>query len=342
MDFSDLLTRMRSISDGVDQYISNGSYLTITSSVDALTDQIVVNECYKIIVDELKLLGVVPIVGLEELLADYHQAEGLLAWRMLLDQENLAPVFRQNTSFKDMVVMLVSSPEIDEAVYLVEFEEIYRRFYPGEPLLERIARNLHHLASSYEFRNLIIATAGLSIPRSNMNEENAELRQAFLKEIGTGRVNFEFAIREILKLDPSLDAEYLEHEIRLYDLEKVQSNIIDDMSWAVITKPETLSESLKQKQDALLFYHHSTTPHHIEYYVTTRKHPTKEQIVELVAHHYDPEKGEAQFQADLSDMLNLATTTHNPTQFVVFDGDDINYALLIGRWCRALYPKDGE
>ncbi len=340
MDLSEKIAQLRVVSENVDQFISNGTYVLKFESSDSITDQTLLNECFKVLVEELGLLGVIPNVEFQELIADYYDAEAIVSIRKILDQNNLIPIFRSNEDFKLAVIYLVSNKEIDESVYFSEFLDIYQIFFPGDSNIGIIRRQEAHFNSNHEFKKYLLSLERLSIPRSSLDESTAEQRALFLKKIVDGRTCFTQAVEAVLRLDPSLDKEYLTHAMNLYDVEKIQGHVLGEMAWAVMTDPETLSETAKQHQRMLLDLHKTTTTHHLEYYLTNRKRPTTEQLVELTAHHFEPGTTRGDFKLAVNDMLNDGTTKMNQFQYSVFETDDIKYILRISQEIAKLYNEE--
>lgn len=339
MDFSEKINQLRVISENVDQYISNGTYLLQFDSVDVINEQILLNECFKVLVDELAFLGIVANVSFDELVSDYYNAEAIISIRKIFDKENLLSIFRSHEEFKTMAVALVFNKEISENVHFSEFLDIYQRTFPGDSNINIVRRLETSFNSNNEFRNYILSLDKLSIPKSSVGESNQKQVADFLLKVVYGRVYFDKAVNAVLRLDPSLDHSYLQHAINMYDVEKIQGSVLHEMAWAVMTDIETLSENMQEKQRSLLESHYTTTPHHVEYYITNRKRPTTEQLVELTAHHFEPDTTEEDFNLAINDMLNLGTSTHNSNSFVVFNADDINYILRIRKEIAKLYNE---
>lgn len=342
MNFSDKINQLRVVSENVDQYISNGTYMLQFDSVDVITEQILLNECFKVLVDELAFLGIIPNVPFDDLISDYYNAEAIISIRKIVDKNNLLPIFRSSPEFKEMVVALVGNKENSENVYFCEFLDIYQRAFPGDSNINIVRRLETCFNSNNEFKNYILALDKLSIPHANIDDNNRSQIADFLLKIVYGRVYFEKAVNAVLKLDPSLDRNYLQHAINLYDVEKIQGHVISDMAWAVMTDPETLHENLQLKQRTLLESHYTSTSHHIEYYITNCKHPTTEQLVELTAHHFEPDSTEETFNLDIKDMLNVGSNNNNPAKFVVFTEDDIHYILRIKKEIAKLYNENRD
>ena len=342
MDFSEQIVKLRDVSETVEQFICTGAYMLRFNSIDSIDSQILLNECYQVLIDELGFLGIISNVSLEELLSDYYNAEAIVSIRKIFDKENLISIFRSCPEFKEMIVNIVSSKDVPESTYFSEFLDAYQRHFPGDSNIVIVSRLETAFNSNNEFRNYILSLEKMSIPRSNMNETNAGMRALFLKKIVEGRVCFDNAVRIILELDPSLDKEYLEHAINLYDVEKIQANVINEMSWAVLTPSDTLDVHLREKQQRILESHYKSTPHHIEYYLVNQKNPTAEQLVELTTHHYEPDSTEEQFKIAVAEMLKKGMSDDNPTKFVVLSIDDSNYVIRISKEILKLYNNNRD
>lgn len=336
MDFAEEISKLRTISESVDQYVANGMYLQKYDSVDMITDQLILNDCYEVLLQELQLIGIVPVVSIEELLSDYYLAEALASVRVLFDKDKLRDIFCTNANFKEMIIAMLDQDNLADENCFSEFLDTYQRFFPGDKNLEIIQRIEHNLNSTFELVNHLDHISHMSIAKSDIPEDMTEMKE-FLNRIVQGREYYEKAIKHILKIDSSLNMDYLDHTIKLYDIEKITGENLNKFCWAVMTDPETLHPEMQKKQNEFLFMHKSSTSHHIEYYIANRKKPTREQLAELVAHHYEPGSTVVEFCKAVEDMLIIGATIKN--SFSVFDENDHGYILRLMREIKTLYTE---
>ena len=313
MDYAEKISELRSVSEVIDSYISNGTYLLKYESTDSITDQSVLNDCYVVIIEELQRMGVLPTVEISELISDYYTADGAVVLRNILDQDNLKELILSKLESSVEFQEIFDSTIIDETDYLQYFIETARKHFPQKEtsVFEPIGRVEHLFFSNIMFKRHVTSILANTVPKSTMSEVTKDIRQKYLWKISLGRDFFKTAIKFLPKeIKDSLDMEYLDHAIRLYDIEKITGSTVDLLCWAVMTDPESLHEDLRKKQDATILSHKSTTPHHIEYFQATRKVPSREQLVELTAHHVEPGCTEEEFWVSVNEMLSVMYPVH--------------------------------
>lgn len=339
MDFLESIEYLRSISEGVDQLISNGAYTLKYDSVTVITDQVILNECYQLVLDELRMMGVVTNWDISEILNDYYQAESIGALRFVLDKDNLKKIFAINPGFCKACSAFLDNDEIMESRYFSEFLDTYQHHFPGDRHMEVISRLEDAFSGTFEFRHYLRHLIQSSRLKTILDSADMTLVSAFLKKIADGRDCYEKAVLQVMRLDPSLDKEYMTHSVAQYDMEKISHHVIKPLSWAVMTDESTLSEEQKKTQKEIIWTHTSTTLHHIEYYLYHMKNPSKENLVELTAHHFEPESSEEKFMDDVNEMIAKGTSDKNPYKFIVFSSEDVNYIKRIAAEIAKLYSS---
>ena len=296
MDYAEKISELRSVSEVIDSYISNGTYLLKYESTDSVTDQSVLNDCYVVIIEELQRMGVLPTVEISELISDYYTADGAVVLRNMLDQDNLKELILSKLESSVEFQEIFDSTIIDETDYLQYFIETARKHFPQKEtsVFEPIGRVEHLFFSNIMFKRHVTSILANTVPKSTMSEVTKDIRQKYLWKISLGRDFFKTAINFLPKeIKDSLDMEYLDHAIRLYDIEKITGSTVDLLCW-----------------DATILSHKSTTPHHIEYFQATRKVPSREQLVELTAHHVEPGCTEEEFWTSVNEMLSVTYPVH--------------------------------
>lgn len=337
LDIESQLSEMRVISDAVDHYYSNKLYLENYISADSVTPDSILRDCYKILIEELSDIGINLLIPIEEFLHDFEHMTLLLSLRKLVDRYELKKLFSADVSKLEYFNVLFSDPNVAESSYLHNFLDIYRTLYPNKKdgiliqPLESIIEN------NYAFKQHITGVIKLSYSTSSMDETNQELRLNYLRKIHEGRIHFELAITRLMRLFSHCNHEYLTHVISLYDIEKITGNMIDRLSWAVMTNNNEIHPELQKVQDDTILLHKKSATHHIEYYFVNMIHPTLEQTMELVAHHYEPDSTLDSFQKDVNEMIKQGLTPQPFTKFTVFVKEDKGLILRMAKELEILY-----
>lgn len=310
MNYTDKILELRSLVPGVDHYIDSGTYMLFRDKEtwDSISDQMLLNDCYRVIILELEKLGVLSTVDEEELLSDYYTADGLVRLRLFVDVDKLVPKLIENRAFYDEVLFVLDN-EYEENL-LSSLLIVYEKHHVGEKeYMEYLERIDGLFFSNSTFARHIEAMLELAVPKANLQDTDKELREKYIEKIAQGRAFFKLAVDAILEEGfPNLDPAKLQHAVDLYDLDKVTGENLNKLTWAVMTDPNSLHPEQQDKQKEIIDAHHKETTHHIEYYDNKRIVPDENQLVELVAHHFEPGSTREQFLADIKEMLEIKYT----------------------------------
>lgn len=294
-DCYDKIQELSGVSDLIAQYIDAQLYRMEFDTEDQIGPQDLMIKCYGILLGELKQLGIDLIVDFDEALASIYQADGYVALYQLLNIDYLKSLFTLYTDAQDMIRNVFDTDdsdndiETDESTFLSDFLIAYRQFNPQDELLQKIERIEDTVVSSVLFKKHIEAILEDCIPQSSISSDNIGEISKYIEKIVEGRNLFAHVIRMVLKFDSSLNLKYLSHAAQLYDLEKVTGTDIAKYCWAVMSNDSTLSEQEKKLKAKILDTHTRNQTHHIEYYIYNQIKPTKENLVELTAHHIEPD-----------------------------------------------------
>lgn len=329
------IQELSGLSDLVTQYLDAQLYRTEFDTEDQIDPQELMIKCYLIILGELKEMGVDIIVDWEEALANTYEADGYIAIYQLLNIDYLINQFKLYPSIQDPIRMIFviddseNTEEVDEAGYLQNFLDIYHKFNGTDPLLSKIQRVDDRVVSNPFFKKHIEAILDKSIPISTITLDNLDLVTKYINKIVTGQQIFSRVVTYLLD-KCSCNKDYLLQAISMYDLEKVTGLDLHKYAWAVMTDESTMSDSEKQLKEKILNEHKIHQTHHAEYYLANKIKPTESNIVELVAHHAEPESSKASFLKDVDGMvkqLGLFDPTERPDGLL--SGDKYSFLLHI-------------
>lgn len=82
MDYIAKINELRSVSIEIDSLIVNQSWRVKYSNEQEPDNQTILNECYLIIFDELRALGIYVDMDISDALQDYYTADGFVALRL--------------------------------------------------------------------------------------------------------------------------------------------------------------------------------------------------------------------------------------------------------------------
>ena len=303
------IQELSGLSDLVLQYLDAQLYRTEFDTEDQIDPQELMFKCYIIILGELKEMGVDVIVDWEDALANIYEADGYIALYRLLNKDYLIDQFKLYPSIQDPIrtIFIIddseNTEEIDEAGYLQDFLDIYYKFNKTDPLISKIERIQDRVVSNPFFKKYIEVILDKSIPISTINLDNLELVSKYINKIVTGQQIFSRVVTYLID-KCGCDKDYLLQAISLYDMEKVTGLDIGKFAWAVMTDESTMSDQEKELKKKILFEHESHQTHHAEYYINNRIRPNENNLIELVAHHAEPESTKESFLKDVEEMIN--------------------------------------
>lgn len=329
-DYYNKIQELSGLSDLVIQYLDAQLYRSEFDTEDQIDPQELMIKCYIIIFGELKEMGVDIIVDWEDALANNYEADGYVAMYQLLNIDYLVNQFKLYSEIQDAIRSIFviddseNTEEIDEASYLQDFLDIYRKFNTNDPLLSKVERIQDRIVSNVFFKKHMEAILNKAIPSSNINLDNLEIITKYINKIVTGQQIFSRVVNYLLD-KCACDRNYMLQAISLYDMEKVTGLDIHKYAWAVMTDESTMTEQELQLKKKILFEHESHQTHHAEYYINNQIHPNENNLIELVAHHAEPDSTKASFLHDVEEMINKLGIYNIETKQGLLSGDDISY-----------------
>lgn len=324
MDELEKIQELSGISDTVAQYLDNQYYKSELVAEDDASYQSILLQCYTIILQELQELGIELVVPYDNALESYYLGDGFTALYQLLNADYLTRLFTTYQGYK-LPIQAIFEGDTDIALedmeedYIHSFLVQYKIMNKDDPLLEKIDRITDLIISNYLLKEHILAILDNSVPSSEISSDDTELMVQYVNKIVTGQQMFSDIVHFLINNDPTLNKDYLEQAIRLYDFEKITGVDVKKYCWAVMSKDAELSEQEKRIKTQILFEHERNQTHHIEYYMTTKNIPTRENLVELISHHVEPESTQEQYTKDFQEMITKAEPYH------IFTPDMLQY-----------------
>lgn len=207
--------------------------------------------------------------------------------------------------FKDLIVSNTFD-ELDDETKFEYLLEYLRGEFPNDVQLKELNTVCDSIEYHYNSTYIQYLTEVIeAIPYVDLYDVESVLQYMpkFSEIMIANRAMYKDCIELVLnKYD--LDKTYLEQSVHNYDLEKTQPVNIANFTWILGKPEEELSDLEKTVKKQIILRHEKDTSHHIEYYYT---HPEvlieKEQLVELVAHHIEPDSSPDQRLQDIVSMV---------------------------------------
>lgn len=329
MDYSSEILELCKLCKTVDLYISTQAYKneqTDPEDPDSITEQELLINCYVIILQELRLLGIEVHVEWEDALSNFYDAKAYAYLLSMMDKDKLISNISNQYENKDRFTAIFENSEDSESDLLLAFLEVYFYYIPFETHRDRILSITDTLYSTNDFSTYMKNVLSLVSPRSTINLTNINQITSYINKIIAGRKSFESAINTLIEhtvYDENINltmTNYLRDAINSYDEEKIAGTDLSRYCWAVMSDDNDLSDSEKVYKKNILFEHTSHQTHHIEYYHVNHFYPTIEQIAELVCHHVEPDSTYLDFKHDVEEMIKQDKDNED---FHAFDNDTL-------------------
>lgn len=301
------ILNLRCVSPQIEEYVCSEIYVSKYGQ-DQLKDADILLDCYEIAKEELEHLGIIFWDKENNVLTDLYTARCIYHFRKLFDSVNLIRLLKQNKEILPNLEMIVNSDENPESnIHLVL--ETLDNLFKDHPDIIRCLDNQERVISTDLFNrhiNAIIASTR-KVLEVTIGDNVIEITN-YLKKINTGRINAEEAVKKILSTPDiknlELDYGYIGNLVSNYDLDKTQPNVIVYYTNFDKENIEEIDLSLRVLAKKYMDIHHNNVSHHIEYWLHhPDKHMTREDIVLLVAHHYEPELSTNDFLKKITDMI---------------------------------------
>lgn len=309
MDYQSEILDLCRICKTVDLYVSTQSYKNDQMDPEdpnSITEQEILTNCYVIILQELRLLGIEVHCEWEEALSNFHDAKAYAYLLSMMDKNNLLMKLNSQYNNKERFIAIFENSEDSESDLLLAFLEVFFYYFPSENHKDEIIRECDRLYSTNEFSSYMKNVLSMISPISTINIDNFTTIKNYINRIVEGRKKFEEVVNVLIEHCPYIQMNpYLRNAIDTYDEEKISGTDISRYCWAVMSDDGELSDTEKEIKKNILFEHTSHQTHHIEYYHVRHLNPTRDQLVELVSHHVEPGSEYTDFINDVKEMISL-------------------------------------
>lgn len=314
LSLTDQFVDLRSISDNVDDYLSRELYVDSFGYDSGFTPNDILRECYTIILQELRELGITFNAEIDDLLCDWYTAKHLYYIREIADGYTIKELCKDE-DVKNKLDTLLQSPEESDDLF-VALVAYLKEKHPTE-LSYRYADEFSDLiVASERFDQHVQCILAASRDYDAIATPDIKLAQSYIKKIQNVRSLVRTTVDAIIKnlqLQTSLNTKKLNKLLDEYDMDKLAPK---DLKLFSIIDNEASSElypNLKRLRAVELQKHHERSSHHIEYWFKhSDLHPTKEDLILLVAHHNEPGVTPSKFKSEIDMMLSFGEKIFTP------------------------------
>ena len=253
-------------------------------------------------------------VELDDLLSDWYTAKHLYHLRVLVDARTLTDIC-QDINTKTKLNQFITE-EDSASDPLKDFVEYLTDTYPKEIQY----RYIDNFQESYHSTERFVAHVRALMDRLDQQDPTADLpnidaalsyvkRVMLLRSLATKAVDL---ILDGLHLRGQCNLKLINKILNDYDVDKIST---DDLRiYSLIDNPEVKIEPrLETFKEAMMLKHHQRAMHHMEYWLKHRETPPqKENLILLVAHHYEPESTPESFMEEINQMIEMGLEILTP------------------------------
>lgn len=296
---------LRSISATVKEYLATKQYM-LDLGPDDYTPKGILFNCYDILVDELREIGITigfPYEG-DLLLSGY-------VYLVMKYIEDIPQLLTEETANRIETCLNDTEPSMDMFATIreiinskkyehVELDYVINEIYNSDKFISFMKEQLAIYRENKEYLfsfEINRATRYLAKIRT-LREYAKKYTKLVVEKVFNNKVNKAIIVKLLSE----------------YDLDKISPENIN--IYSVVdntTVPPSICKFAKQK----MHEHHERAAHHIEYWIDPNKYPrpllTPENLILLVVHHVEPDKTEREFVCDIEDMIERGVGIFTPT-----------------------------
>ena len=315
---------VRAISSTVAEYLSSELFKEDFGAYGDFTTEDVLKQCYVILLQELTEYGISFNLAEDELLADWYSAKHIYFLRAWLDSESQLQHLTTNPEDIDRLATILSTDDLDPTEFLQSYTDYLQDKYPQEayprylnyvvPMVTGDRRLLEHFKAL--LAHLRDIDAAVTLPDLQRAQRYLAKTQQ-LRDYATRAVN---SLLQLPDIRQQANRNKLEKLLREYDRDKIAPATLKIFATIDLDEVPPVLESYKKAQ---LDAHHARSPHHIEYWIDPAKDPkpipTLENLMLLVAHHYEPNTSPAEFWEEINHMLEVGAEVFTPEQVQIIE-----------------------
>lgn len=334
LTLSDQFIDLRSISDNVDDYLSRELYKDSFGYDTDYTPNDVLQECYTIVLQELRELGIQFTVDLDDLLHDWFTAKHIYYIRKIADAYELTQLCKKEDT-KNFLDTLLQAPEEESDIFVALVMHLAQK-YPTEPMYRYVADFGECIQSTDRFVDHVKSILE-SLKTQDLSVETPDIRLAksYIAKIQGLRTFAEKATKMIIEgmqLQSSLNMKTIRKLLDEYDMDKLSPDALP--LYSIIDNPEaeTLYPNLGTFKETMMQKHHERAYHHLEHWLKYRDpRPTKENLILLIAHCYEPDSTAPSFWKEVDEMINNGVE--------IFDPEDVTFML---KAANCIFPRSQQ
>lgn len=322
-----MLDMLQALCPTVDNYLSQELYL-MDMADDSVTPRSVLNECYMLVLHELKSLGILPNGDDTDLLEDMYTAQVLYYMRLLFDSKEMYTLFKHDAEAREYIDHLVNDHERDESEYIWKILEFLEHKYPNRKDVNRCAERAMEFHSTSALKDHLLAILEMVVPVDDSVIHNIDEIKSFIKKQMETRQKLSAVVNKLIESFKELDSEYLRNVVTNYDSEKLLPDNMNKWCIYLKMKEHKVAGDIPAEYIEMEKHHKRENKHHIEYYIHHRVHPTKENLVELMLHVYNDNDDK------ISYLKELGTVVEKAEEHELFVGNERD---LLTRYSQVLY-----
>jgi hypothetical protein len=293
LNFDKTIEDLRCVSSNVCEYLDTKKYLQ-TFSEESLTDELLLQTCYEIVIDDLLEIGISFYCDISDLFSNYYDMETIWMLKYIFTIEHLRNILENNIKLRERIINILND-EIDNK--LIRTLELLTITYPDNEMYYRVYDFMNDKCTDRdEFRVYVERIIDLSskiLEFDEIQEDDIEKIDQLITHVQTSQNKakeiFDLALMEY----PELDAIRLNRDYKRYNRDKLYPNNINSYAWFVdmeLSNTELYPHE-KPLYDKLDYEHNVRNNHHIEYYENIpHTKISKEDVLNLLANCYEPNK----------------------------------------------------
>jgi len=311
--FDDYLANLRNISE-INEYLDNQYYYDGVENKDDITEEYILFECYKILIDKLNEIGIILDINenIDTWIADidWYTLESIYFLYEFIEENNLIKTLKGDLDIITQLESLLCS-DIIMSDLLEDFTDLMYVKYENntdEKFNRIISVTNNFISNDIFYKYLDIIYKEIENTKYDLSIKNPTIINKYLiKKLETRNklsniFNKMLSLLDIKNLPNSetINVDYIFKEISLYDNDKlspenlnmfIMCSIIDDND-----KPNDLeyldrkylSSDILKKCDSFIINHRKITNHHIEHFIENADVSlTKEDLILLFLSRYD-------------------------------------------------------
>lgn len=279
------LEDLRQVSANISDYLERRLYLDQFGEEADVQPIDILQQCYSILLLDLKDLGIDFSLEQEDILGDWFTAKHLYHIAKLVSVEFLAEVL--NT--EELLNKVESLLNKDEDIEIFEsFYSVLQVAYPNTYDIQVLDYIVPFVTTNETFitylENTLIELRSGDVSLGIPDPTKARL---YIDKVQRDRKLVKELVEEVLPYleNIEIDQELLNLRINTYDLDKLRGDNLK--IYSAIDLEDQVPEFLQKYKFKMMTLHHQRSPHHVEYWIHNNKQPTNTDVVMLVIHHYD-------------------------------------------------------